>query len=131
MVVDRRVNRSLLVLWLGVCAYRLTRVVTLDTFTEPLRERLYDRWPPDYERSGWRYEADLKALIKRAPGTARPPVHWVGQLVECPWCIGFWLSGLVVLVAALVGDVPLPVLAWLAVSTLVGLIGEVDVALTR
>lgn len=124
-------SRSLLVLWLGLTAYRLTRIVTLDSFTEPVRERIYDRWPPDYERSGWRYNGELQALVKRAPTTERPKVHWVGQLVECPWCCGHWISGAVVLVAALVGSVPLPVLTWFAVSTLVGLIGEVDVALAR
>lgn len=124
-------NGPLLVLWLGLGAYRITRIVTLDTFTEPLRQRIFDRWPPDYDRSQWRYHEELRALAKRAPGAERPPVHWFGQLVECPWCIGFWLSGAFVAVAALVGSVPLPILTWFAVSTLVGLIGKVDVALTH
>ncbi len=125
-------NGTLLVLWLGLCAYRLTRIVTLDTFTEPVRERIYDRWPPDYERSRWRYNPTLQAVVLRAPKEDPcPKVHPIGQLVECPWCIGAWLSGAVVVAAAFVGSVHLPVLTWFAVSTLVGLIGEIDVALTR
>jgi hypothetical protein len=125
------VNGPLLVLWLGLCSYRLTRIVTLDTFMEPVRERIYDRWPPDFERSRWRYSPQLQAIVLRAKDRPGPKVHPIGQLVECAWCIGFWLSGAVVLAASLVGSVPLPILTWFAVSTLVGLIGEVDVALTR
>lgn len=121
----------LLVLWLSLAAYRLTRIATLDKFAEPVRERIYDRWPPDYERASWRYNSELQAVVKRASTAVVPKVHWFGQLIECPWCIGWWLSGAVVLAAALIGDVPLPVLTWFAVSTLVGLVGEVDVALTR
>lgn len=123
---------TLLVLWLGLASYRLTRIVTIDTFTEPIRERLYDRWPPDIDRAGWRYNPTMRGVVKRAPADKPfPAVSWIGQLVECPWCVGYWLSGAVVLVASLVGSVPLPLLVWFAVSTLVGLIGEVDVALTR
>lgn len=122
---------TLLVLWLALAAYRLTRIVTLDGFTEPWREAIFDRWPPDPDRAGWRYVKQHRALAKRAVGAARPPVHWIGQLIECPWCIGWWISGAVVLAAALVGSVPLPVVVWPAVSTVVGLTGEIDVALTH
>lgn len=121
---------SLLVLWLSLAAYRLTRIVTLDGFTEPWREAIFDRWPPDTERTRWRYVKQHRALVQRAP-TDRPSVHWIGQLIECPWCIGTYISGGVVLIAATLGSVPLPFLTWAAVGCLVGLIGETDLALTK
>jgi hypothetical protein len=43
-------------------------------------------------------------------------------LIECPWCIGFWVSLAVVLVTMQFTSVPLPGLHVLAVSLGVGLI---------
>jgi hypothetical protein len=125
------VNGPLLVLWLALASYRLTRIVTLDLFTQPWREQVFNRWPPDDDRAHWRWVPELRALAKRDPKVPAPRVHWLGQLVECPWCCGWWISGLVVAAAAAVGSVPLPLLTWPAVSTLVGLTGEVDLAFTR
>jgi hypothetical protein len=121
----------LLVLWLGLASYRLTRIVTLDTITEPWREQIFNRWPPDDDRARWRWVPELRALVKRDPKAPAPRVHWIGQLVECPWCCGFYISGVVVAVTGWFVSVPAPLIVWPAVSTLVGLTGEVDVAFTR
>lgn len=53
---------------LTLAAYRFTRLVSLDTVTEPLRDEL--------------------ATWERVP-------RWVGELVGCGFCAGVWVSGLV------------------------------------
>jgi hypothetical protein len=49
--------------------------------------------------------------------------HWIGKLVSCPWCVGLWVSGVVV-----AGWVWVPVSLWLwlvlAMSGVVGVVSE-------
>lgn len=48
------------------------------------------------------------------------------SFAACPWCVGFWLSGAVVLGAFLYGDAMVhPLLWWLAISGVVGALSEV------
>lgn len=46
----------------------------------------------------------------------------VEPLVSCYWCIGFWLSGLTVLIVKQFYGLGYPFLSWFAVSSLVGLL---------
>jgi hypothetical protein len=55
-----------LILAIGAAA-RLTRLVTIDTITAPLRAR-----------------------VMKATGD---PDHPVSVLMRCPWCMGVWISG--------------------------------------
>jgi hypothetical protein len=79
--------------WFGfvvvaLAAFRLTRVVTTDKISLPLRDRLYDfAWNDD----------DPVAI----PGThptaysprARAPWRtWLWTLLTCGWCLGFWVA---------------------------------------
>lgn len=53
----------------------------------------------------------------------------VSDWLECPWCAGFWISAVVVLVAWAAGVVPIDTPAMyaihvLGVSAVVGLVGE-------
>jgi hypothetical protein len=83
----------------GLAAYRLTRLVTVDTLpvAVAVRERL-TRWS------------------RRSGHTA------VAELVECPWCIGFWVA-LGVVVLRRMSDRTWPSAArTLAVSTIVGIV---------
>jgi hypothetical protein len=73
-----------------LAAARLTRLVTEDIITEPLRE--------------W-------ASIKPA---------WVYDLITCPWCIGFWISLGCVAVWWTSGDRAVWLLAPFAVSYVAG-----------
>lgn len=45
--------------------------------------------------------------------------------IECPWCLGFWIAGAVVLIIAQLTSIPMPLLWWFAVACGVGLIGTV------
>lgn len=108
---------------LALAAYRLTRLFTRDVLFASWRHRWYRRFPPN----------DHYRAMVRQPGrgwvlAANPvrPTHPLGQLIDCPWCIGAWVSIAVVAVVAQIVSVPLPVLVACAVSTVVGLLGEVD-----
>lgn len=60
---------------LSLATYRVWRIFAVDSITEPLRARFLFR-----EGRVW---------------------EWVADLVTCPWCLGWWLSGAAV--AAYVG----------------------------
>lgn len=78
----------------ALAAYRLTRLVTRDKITAPLRAPLVDR-----------------------PGLA-------GELVSCEWCVGVWASFGVVALRRLVPGAWAPVADALALAAVVGLIAE-------
>lgn len=88
---------------------RVTRMFTRDTIFEAQRHAWWRRFPPKDED-------------KRQAAKCRTKEHKLGMLIECPWCIGFWVSGLVVLVTEQVANVPLPLYWWLAVSAAQALI---------
>jgi hypothetical protein len=57
----------------ALAVYRLTRLVTVETITEPLRERVFDHFGP--------------------PETSRG----VSFMVTCKFCVSVWMGGGVVL----------------------------------
>jgi len=72
-------------------AARITRLFTEDTITRPLRDYLTakadDRWDaPDESPPG-----SSPHLI-----TAPRAWRWLAKLIRCPWCLGFWVSALLV-----------------------------------
>lgn len=79
---------------MSLAAYRLTRIVTLDVVTTRPR-----KW-----------------LQTRADGKLE-------YFVTCPWCVGWYVSAGIVAITAAATSVPLPLLQFLAVACLVGLIG--------
>lgn len=114
---------GVLLVLLVLAAYRATRLVTADTLLDSLRHRWFLRFPPDDQYR--RYERATDALGAKTWALRAHPVrrtHPLGQLIDCPWCIGFWLSGAVVgVVAHWFASIPLPLLVWPAVSAAVGL----------
>lgn len=79
----------------ALAAYRLTRLVVEDTITVRPRE----------------------ALIARGPG-------WAGDMLTCPWCVGWWVSVGVVGARIAAPRAWRPVARALALSAIVGLIAE-------
>lgn len=84
--------------WFGlaVCilaAYRITRVVTEDSITDAPRDRIYHwAWvePGDgvaYQMFASRYDGEPGQPVPRAPWRT-----YVNELVNCPWCMGVWVS---------------------------------------
>lgn len=88
-------------LWLIVAAlatYRLTRLVTADQITQPLR--------------GW--------VVDRS--------NWFGYLITCDWCLSIWVAPLPVVAMLVFGEVLAVqiVLVSLALSALTGLLSLVE-----
>lgn len=77
---------------------RLTRLVTKDEFppVAALRDRLLARWPA--EDTAFAEQADAKVEVFRVGEVWVPEKsHWLGDLITCPWCAGFWIASLVTL----------------------------------
>lgn len=86
----------------GFAAYRVWRLVAVDTITAPLRDRM---------------------LVAGSDGTDWRA--WVAELLACPWCSGWWIAGVVDLAGWVASGAawPGPVVAagvWAATSTVVG-----------
>lgn len=73
----------------SLAAYRLTRVVTTDTISDPFRDRVY-RW-------AWNDDETVEIVDDqgrkvRAPTPRAGWRTWVYGLVSCPLCFGVWVS---------------------------------------
>lgn len=87
----------------ALSVFRLTRLVTGDKITEPLRDQLH--------RAAWR--ADSIPVAKK-----------IETLVSCPWCVSWWIAVMVVSARRLAPSMWDPVARALAFSAATGLIAE-------
>lgn len=72
---------------LALAAFRVTRLVTQDTITEPFRMRLYS----------FAWNDDRPTEAEGAPGiwVPTPRAAWrtnLYRLLTCDWCLGVWMS---------------------------------------
>lgn len=96
-------TQALVFVLASLAAYRASRLVTRDTLLGSWRARWWRRFPPGGERS-----------------------HPLGQLVDCGFCVGFWLSGAVFGLVWHFTPLVVPGLWWPAIAGLSGLIGKWD-----
>lgn len=89
-----------------------------------------DDWPPSRALRDWigrrvKFTTEEQVGPLTVPHTAYPIGFWheLRTLIECPWCLGSWVSFAVVAIVAQFVVVPLPVLEAGAVACAVGLIG--------
>lgn len=118
----------------ALAVYRLTRLVVTDTFgpVASIRERLLARWPGE--------DTDFTEVTQGEGGPVSSsgievfeadgkwwPVHphWLGGLISCYWCAGFWVA-VGVVAADLAWEWWVYPAAALAVSTVVGLLSRLD-----
>lgn len=78
------VEAFLALLVVGLAGYRLTRVVTSDTISDPFRAWVYAH---AYAASGYDSRTDSEQARVRHRGW-----HWFYMLVSCPFCLGFWVT---------------------------------------
>jgi len=76
----------LALLVVGLAGYRLTRVVTSDSISDPFRAWLWDR---AYTHAGMTYDFQHDT---QAPAVRSKAWRWVYDLLSCPYCLGFWLT---------------------------------------
>lgn len=115
----------LLVLAVGV-AYRATRLVTTDSLFERQRHALFLRYPPDRRWAMTSVEQTRHGLLYLlgSEPTRRYP-RKLGQLFDCPWCVGFWLSGITWGLTWHFHPLVLPGLWWPAISVGVGVLAAI------
>jgi hypothetical protein len=75
------------ILILGIAAYRLARILPVDEIAQPVRDRITLWTYPD------KPEITAKETAQR---------KWVGKLLACPVCLGWWISPVVVVFYSLV-----------------------------
>jgi hypothetical protein len=102
-----------LVLLATAAAYRATRLVTTDKITEPLFERL-------------RWALERRWHAKHDGGSDTDWNSKLAYLLSCPWCLGFWVSGVFTVILSMAYGLDYPILTWFAVSTGIGLLARID-----
>lgn len=109
-------------LLLTLAAYRVWRLISRDTITEPVRAAL--TYPDD---SAVTLGHDTEGItIIGVDDDAKPLRVYLSTMLRCPWCMGFyvsvaaWALWLAWPHAAVVAAVPL------AISAVVGLVGKLD-----
>lgn len=123
-VSPRTTPGPLLVGLISLSTYRLTKLVTLDEIARPLRERIWNRWPPDAERAGLRWTGQHHVI--RAADAKKPAVSLLGRLVRCPNCVSVWAAAFVTGLTVLYVSVPLPMLVLGAATALACLLSTLD-----
>lgn len=99
---------------LALACYRVTRLVTTDKITEPIFDRL-------------RFGLEHRWYAKHGPEGS--DTHFNSKLafmLSCPWCLGFWISGIATLLVSLAYGLDYPIITWFALSTVVGFLGRFD-----
>ena len=79
----------------GLATYRLTRLITRDSITEPIREWIWKRRPPEKSK--------------------------IGYLFTCEWCMSIWTASLLIS-SSMITAVTDVVAAVLALSAAAGLL---------
>jgi len=110
----------------AAAAYRLTRLVTADSITAPLR----DRWVEAAYVAQGRAEQHRphpvvpNAWSEEAMADENPPK--LAELVVCRWCAGMWLSAGVVAARRLAPDLWEPLATVLALSAGAALLARLE-----
>lgn len=106
----------------GLCVFRLTRLVTADVITEPMRERL--------RRRGYRI-LEHRATptspvdqVQEIPKPGRSGARWLHSLVTCPWCFSVYAAAGTVVMARFFGGWFFYVACGLAFSAVAGIVSE-------
>lgn len=99
---------------LALASYRVTRLVTTDKITEPIFDRV-------------RFGLERRWYAKHGP--VGSDTHFNSKLafmLSCPWCLGFWVSGVATLLVSLAYGLDYPIITWFAMSTVIGFLGRFD-----
>lgn len=112
----------------ALAVYRFWRLLARDDITAKWRESVYNRFPPSATRATglMKWDSDLRENVYRARPGKPPAVSWAAKAFDCPWCYGAWLSVGATYAADAAFGLVWPVMWFLALSCLVGLLGRAD-----
>lgn len=83
----------------GLAVYRLTRLVTADTLTQPWRDRIirwsYLRWSDTIGPDEVAEDVMGSGSVQRMAEADEHEVPWLAQLISCRFCAGVWCAALV------------------------------------
>jgi len=96
-------------------SFRITRLLVYDSITEWMRRPFHDYVEKQNE------EGETETYIKIKGGGIRA---FIGELLSCHWCTGFWVSA-VVFISFFYYPVVLPLWIIFAVSGVVALLFEI------
>lgn len=109
---------------------RLTRLITTDSITEPLRARLHTAVSPQLFGT---YDQVSKAMLTSPWTPTTRAADFLRRLTDCDWCVSLWLAAALSPLAWTAGSSPLfqiPAIA-AAFSYLVGFTTTATEALER
>lgn len=91
---------QIMILLLG--AYSITRLIVTDTFPvfEKSRNWIFERFPHDGYATKKKPTRGKTHMISNGVWVVDEG-HWLGNLISCPWCSGWWV-GVGVFVASVV-----------------------------
>jgi Protein of unknown function (DUF1360) len=82
---------------LALASFRVTRFFVEDILFEPVRDKIWEKFPPSTK---------------------------LGYLFTCYWCLGFWVSALILVLYLLFPSVMIVPVLLLALSAVVGMIAK-------
>jgi hypothetical protein len=82
-----------LVLALGI--YSITRLITRDSIIDRQRDWFYNKFPHDGFTTKKRPNPKRAQAIITGDHYYVTVGHKLGEVVHCPWCMGFWVSAVV------------------------------------
>jgi hypothetical protein len=74
---------------LGLATYRLTRLIYKDDITEPVRSKLW-----------WYLRSPVAKTARERHSKTLPAAEWLFRLIGCPYCVGIWCAGGLILLLA-------------------------------
>ena len=105
-----------ILLVLGLAVFRLTRLIVFDKIMEPFRRPFFS----EIEEKDELGKVEIY-LIPKEKGIR----NWIGELLSCYWCTGFWVSvGLTFLYMthSVVGEMIIFIFAIAAIGSLIEVI---------
>lgn len=105
-----------ILLVLGLSVFRITRLIVFDKIMEPFRRPFFT----EIEEKDEQGKVEIY-LIPKEKGIR----HWIGELLSCYWCTGFWVSlflTLLYMMHSVVGDIFIFIFAVAAVGSLIEVI---------
>lgn len=76
---------------LALAIYSITRLITTDSIINRQRDWFYDRFPHEGYQSKRKPKRGTSTIISGGIYYVTKG-HKLGELVHCPWCMGFWVS---------------------------------------